>query len=202
MKKFLVFILCYLVTLPAFSQNTILIVGDSISAGYGIDAQKGWTNQLRERLKQNHSDYQVINASISGDTTSNGLSRLPKLLEQHHPNITIIELGGNDGLRGIPLAAIKKNLSQMIQKSLAAKSKVLILGVRLPPNYGPEYIEQFQDMFVELASEYKISVVPLFLKGIDENDKMMQQDRIHPTAEAQMILLDNVWPELQTLFSN
>ena len=199
MKKFLVTLLLFVLTLPALAQNTILIIGDSISAGYGIDPKQGWAALLQQRLKDEKYDYQVVNASISGDTTSNGLGRMPAALKQYQPQITIIELGGNDGLRGLQLFVIKNNLQQMVGLAQAAGSKVLMLGVRMPPNYGPAYTQQFQQMYADIAEDSSVSLVPLFLKGVDDHPELMQDDRIHPVAAAQSILLNNVWPALEKL---
>jgi acyl-CoA thioesterase-1 len=199
MKKFLVSLLIFAFTLPVFAKNTILIVGDSISAGYGVPTGQGWAALLTEHLDDEGLNYDVVNASISGDTTSNGLLRLPKALADHPPKITIIELGGYDGLRGIPLNTIKGNLTQMIALAKEAGSKVLILGVRLPPNYGPAYTEQFQGIFTTLGQDSSLQVVPLFLHNVDDKPQLMQADGIHPTSAAQPILLNNIWPVLKPL---
>lgn len=183
----------------ANTKITLLIIGDSLSAGFGIDPKLGWVNLLRERLHQNNYPVEVINASISGDTTSNGLDRLPSALENYHPMLTIIELGGNDGLRGLQITLIKNNLQKMITLTRNTKSKVLLLGVRLPPNYGKEYTQQFQQIFLDLAQKNVIAVQPFFLNHIDDNPQLMQKDGLHPTAAAQIILLNNVWPELEKL---
>ncbi len=189
----------WLFTLPAFAENTILIIGDSISAAYGLNIDQGWVMLLKQRLQEKNYNYRVINASISGDTTSNGLARLPVALKQYQPVITIIELGGNDGLRGLSLDIIQKNLQQMIMLAKTAGSKVILLGVRLPPNYGPAYTQQFQQLYLTLAEKNKINVVPVFLRGVDENAALMQTDGIHPTATAQAMLLDNMWPVLRNM---
>lgn len=181
------------------AKNSILIVGDSISAAYGIEIQQGWVALLRERLQKEKYNYRVINASISGNTTSNGLALLPSALKKYQPTITIIELGGNDGLRGLDIAVIKNNLARMIMLVKNAQSKVLLLGMRLPPNYGPLYTQQFQQIFSELAKTTGVHVVPIFLQGIDENRHYFQPDGIHPIAAAQHIILDNVWPALKPL---
>lgn len=188
-----------LFTLPVLAENTILIVGDSISAGYGINPADGWVSLLEQRLKKENYSYRVINASISGDTLSNGLERIPAALQKYHPQITIIELGGNDGLRGLQLVAIKNNLEQIINRVKAANSKVLVLGMRLPPNYGAAYTQQFMQIFSALSERKDISVVPLFLTGVDDQSPLMQSDGIHPLAMAQPILLNNVWPMLRPL---
>ncbi len=199
MNRFLIALLLCLFTVPILAKNTILIVGDSISAGYGIAPQKGWVMLLHQRLQENKYDYPVINSSISGDTTSDGLSRLPSLIQQYHPTVTIMELGGNDGLRGLQLDIIKQNLDRMIHLAKDAHSKVLLLGVRLPPNYGPQYTGAFQQIYVNLAKKENISVVPLFLTNVDDHMNLMQADGIHPKEEAQIILLNNVWPTLEKM---
>jgi len=199
MKKFLSMLLLCLLTLPVFAKNSILVIGDSLSAGHGIDPNHGWVALLKIRLQENGYDYDVINSSISGDTTSQGLARLPVALEQIKPQITIIELGGNDGLRGLSIFTIKNNLHRMIALIKKANSRVLLLGVRLPPNYGLAYTNQFQQMFTDLARQNNISVVALFLKNIDQDGRLMQSDNIHPTEKAQVIMLDNIWPTLTAL---
>lgn len=191
--------LIFAITLPVFAKNTILIIGDSVSAGYGVETGKGWAALLKNRLQRAGGNYDVVNASISGDTTSNGLSRLPKALADHSPKITIIELGGNDGLRGIQIDTIKSNLMQMISLAKKTGSKVVILGVRLPPNYGPAYTDQFRQIFTTLSQDKTLQVVPLFLQNVDDKPQLMQTDGIHPTRQAQPILLDNVWVALKPL---
>lgn len=197
-KKLLLILLLSAVTLPAIAENTILVVGDSLSAAYGIQSGQGWVALLTRRLQDNHYGYQVINDSISGDTTSNGLSRLPAALGKYHPVITIIALGGNDGLRGIALPVIEKNLGKMIEASVNAGSKVLLLSVRLPPNYGPAYTAGFEKIFTDLAADHDVTTV-MMLRNIDENKKLFQADGIHPKAEAQPLILDNIWPSLEAI---
>ena len=182
-----------LLTLPAQAKNTILVLGDSLSAGYGINPAQGWVALLQQRLKREGMAFYVINSSISGDTTSGGLNRIDADLKRTQPVLTIIELGGNDGLRGLPIATIKRNLLSLITKAKAAKSKVILVGVRLPPNYGEVYNAQFAQIFQDLAKEQQVSLVPFFLNHIDSNTSLMQADGIHPTTQAQGILLDNVW---------
>lgn len=164
-----------------------------------MDQKQGWVALLQQRLNNDKYPYQVVNASISGDTTHNGLVRLPDALRHYQPTITIIELGGNDGLLGLQLSQIKNNLINMITLAKRAGSRVLVLGVRLPPNYGITYDQSFQQIFAELAKREGINVVPLFLNRVDNNPKLMQQDGIHPTADAQIILLNNLWPTLEKL---
>lgn len=199
MKKFLIALLGLFITIPALAQNTILIVGNSLSAGYGIDPKQGWVSLLEKRLQEKNYSFRVINASISGDTLSNGLQRLPNALTTYHPQITIIELGANDGLRGLQIAQIKSNLDQIIQLAKNANSKVLVLGIRLPPNFGMAYTQQFQQLFLDLQKRDDISVIPLFMAGVDENEKLIQPDRLHPTVDAQIILLNTIWPDLEKL---
>lgn len=199
MKKFLITILLTLCTLPALAENTILIVGDSLSAGYGIDPSQGWVQLLQQRLQNLKYKYHVVNASITGDTTSNGLQRLPAALKQYQPQITIIELGGNDALRGLPTPLIKNNLQKIIALTEAANSKVMLLGVRIPPNYGEAYTGQFQQIYQDFSQQTDLVVVPLFLTGIDTDHAKMQADGIHPLASAQPVMLENVWGTLQKL---
>jgi len=177
----------------------ILVVGDSISAGYGLATDTGWTTLLQQRLVSEHFPHKVVNASISGDTTAGGRSRLDALLARHHPSITIIELGGNDGLRGGSVAAMRSNLDAMTTAAQKAGSRVLLVGMRLPPNYGPGYTRDFSAAFDEVARSHKAVLVPFFFEGFAEDTSLFQPDRIHPTVAAQVKLLDNVWPKLQTL---
>lgn len=176
-----------------------MILGDSLSAGYGIDIQQGWVALLRDRLQKEGFNYNVVNASISGNSTSDGLARFPDTLNNYHPHIVIVELGGNDALRGIPFETTQKNLTQIIKLSKENKAEVLLLGLRLPPNYGPIYTQQFRSLFQQLAKQFNIAVVPLFLNGVDIDSRLMQDDGIHPRAEAQPILLNNVWGVLGPL---
>ncbi len=185
----------------ASAAEKIMVFGDSLSAGYGIDIQQGWVALLQQRLQENNLDYTVVNASISGDTTSNGLSRLPDALTQNKPNIVILELGGNDGLRGLPLQVTRANLAKMISLIKDQDGKVLLVGVRLPPNYGLDYITQFQAIYKDLADKYDTRVVPLFLNGVDDQTNLMQQDGIHPNTDGQPILLENIWAELKPMLN-
>lgn len=173
-------------------------MGDSLSAGFGIDQSNGWVNLLRIRLEKNGFHYNVLNASISGETSLGGLTRLPRLLKKY-PDIVIIELGANDGLRGLPLHSIKKNLGKMINLSKSQGAKILLLGMRLPPNYGPAYTKGFQDLYQTLATKYEINIVPFFLSGVAMQRNLMQEDDLHPTSEAQPLILENIWPQLLPL---
>jgi acyl-CoA thioesterase I len=183
----------------AAEAPVILVFGDSISAGYGLALDQGWVQLLKTRLKSQGYGYQVVNASVSGETTAGGLARLPRALALHHPSIVILELGGNDGLRALPIAQMRANLTQMVNLSAAAGAKVLLLGMRMPPNYGPQYTEQFAMVFSDLAAERKTSLVPFLLTDIALSPSLLQNDDIHPNALGQPILLDNVWPALKPL---
>lgn len=191
--------MCCLITLPAIAKNTILIVGDSLSAGYGIELKQSWVKLLQDRLSEEKYDYKVVNISISGSTTSNGLAKLPAALKKYQPHVTIIELGANDGLRGLDINVIKNNLVQMVELAKSANSKVLLIGVRLPPNYGAAYTQEFQAIFPDLGKYYNVNVVPFFLAKVDENPIFFQADRIHPTAAAQNQMLENVWVILKNM---
>jgi acyl-CoA thioesterase-1 len=184
---------------PAAFAGTVLVVGDSISAAFGLDTREGWVVLLEQRLAEEGFTQQVVNASISGDTSAGGAARLPALLAAHQPELVIIELGGNDGLRGQPPAQLQQNLAAMVQASQKAGAKVLILGMRLPPNYGVRYTTAFAEVFPKVANETGSVLVPFVLEGIGGVPSMVQSDGIHPTAEAQPKLLDNVWPALKPL---
>lgn len=182
------------------SQNTLMIFGDSLSAAYGVQTEVAWVALLKERLdEEGLVQWQVVNASIGGETTDGGLRRLPKLLNENEPDIVVIELGGNDGLRGFPPKVIRRNLSRMIEQANEAGARVLLVGMQIPPNYGQRYTSAFAEIYPELAEEHETELVPFFLDGVYDQDGMMQDDDIHPTAEAQGQLLDNVWPVLQPM---
>jgi acyl-CoA thioesterase-1 len=175
----------------------ILVLGDSLSAGYGLIAGEGWVDLLQRRLAEEGYPHRVVNASISGDTTRGGLARLPRALDVHRPSILIIELGGNDGLRGIPVDEFRNNLERMIALGRDAGARILVAGIRLPPNYGPRYSEKFQE--AQAAAAADVAFVPFILEGVALQAGMMQGDGIHPTAAAQPRMLDNVWPALTPL---
>lgn len=181
--------------------HTLLVVGDSISAAYGIEIEQGWVARLQQRLNERELSYQVVNASISGDTSAGGRARLPALLEQYQPALLVIELGGNDGLRGLPLPSLKDNLSAMIQLARQQGSQVIVLGMRIPPNYGPRYTEGFYQVYQQLAQELEVPVLDFFLEGIGGVPGMIQADGIHPTEAAQPLLLDNAWPLIEAQLS-
>ncbi len=178
---------------------TIMVFGDSLSAEYGLKRGSGWVSLLQDRLKRSGFPHLVSNASISGETTSGGLTRLPAALKRVKPDIVLLELGGNDGLRGLPVATTKKNLSQMIQLTKAAGAAPLLVGIRVPPNYGPQYARQFDGLFRQVAQSTETPLVPFLLEGIAENPMMFLPDGIHPNESAQIRLLDNVWPTLTRL---
>ena len=183
----------------AVTGGPILVLGDSLSAAHGFDLAQGWVQGLRERLASHDEDREVINASISGETTRGGLARLPELLARHRPAIVILELGGNDGLRGTPLAAMRANLGRLVELAQAANAQVLLLGMRLPPNYGPVYTKKFHNVYADLARDYELAWLPFFLAGVATRPAWMQTDGIHPTAAAQPHLLENVWPVLKPI---
>lgn len=177
----------------------VLVVGDSISAAFGLNTERGWVALLEKRLREEGLERPVVNASVSGDTSAGGLSRLPRLLREHAPELVIIELGGNDGLRGQQPAQLQRNLARMIELSREAGAEVLLLGMQIPPNYGRRYTEAFAGVYPTLAEQYGVPLVPFLLEGIGGVQGMMQPDGIHPTLDAQPRLLDNVWPVLRPL---
>jgi acyl-CoA thioesterase-1 len=195
--KIYLFLLLTIVTNQSYAEapTKILVMGDSLSAGYGIDINDGWVSLLEEQLTQ-ESNVQIINASVSGETSSGGKNRLPALLTQHQPDIVILELGGNDALRGQPLKLLEQNLQFMIDASKKANAKVLLAGMQIPPNYGARYSNQFKALFPALAEKNKTGLIPFLLEGIGGNTELMQRDGIHPTAEAQPIIVENVKKEL------
>ena len=181
------------------AQRTIVVLGDSLSAGYGIKLQQGWVNLLSQRLAAEGYGYRVVNASVSGETTQGGLARLPRALEAHKPAIVVVELGGNDGLRGLPLATSRDNLARIIELSRAARARVLLVGMMIPPNYGARYADDFRGMFAALADKYSPAFVPFMLDQVALKPDLMQADGIHPNAAAQPRILENLWPQLETL---
>ena len=175
--------------------KTVMVLGDSISAGYGIEPQQAWVNLLQKRLDQQYpKQHKVVNASVSGETTSGALARLPKLLQTHKPNVVVIELGGNDGLRGQPPLMIQKNLAQLIQQSQKANATVVVLGMKMPPHYGTAYSKAFENNYKVVRQQYKVKLLPFFLEGVAGNKSLMQKDLVHPNAKAQSILLNLAYP--------
>ena len=192
-----------LAPLPAAAADgpVVLVLGDSISAAYGLPSGSGWTDLLQRRLDQRKLAWRVVNASISGDTTAGGRSRLPALLTRHRPAIVVIELGGNDGLRGGSIASTRDNLVAMTTAVKAAGARPMIVGMKLPPNYGPSYTRQFEAVFAEVARAQGAPLVPFFFEGFADDAAAFQPDRIHPTEAAQQKLLDNVWPTLERMLT-
>jgi acyl-CoA thioesterase-1 len=183
----------------AATSRTIVVLGDSLSAGYGITVQQGWVNLLAQRLASEGYGYKVVNASVTGETTLGGVSRLPRVLELHKPEIVIVELGGNDGLRGLPLANSRENLQRAITLARAAQAKVLLVGMMIPPNYGPRYAQEFRDIFAGLATRNSVALVPFLLDEVALKPEFMQADGIHPNAKGQPRMLENLWPRLKPL---
>lgn len=178
----------------AADNPTVLVFGDSLSAGYGIDVDQSWSALLQTRLEELGYEHRVVNASISGDTTEGGAARIEMALSNFEPALLILELGGNDGLRGIPADRMKMNLEKIIRSSQSSGAAVIILGIRIPPNYGPRYTDAFENVYRELADEFGVPWVEFFMEGVAMNKELMQADGIHPNAAAQGILLDNAWP--------
>lgn len=178
--------------------KTVMVLGDSISAGYGIEPQQAWVNLLQKRLDQQYpKQHKVVNASVSGETTSGALARLPKLLQTHKPNVVVIELGGNDGLRGQPPQMIQKNLAQLIQQSQKANATVVVLGMKIPPNYGTAYSKAFENNYKVVSQQFKVKLLPFFLEGVAGNKSLMQKDLVHPNGKAQPILLNLAYPYIK-----
>lgn len=187
-------------TASAQQAQRIMILGDSISAGYGMSLEQSWVRLLQQRLDKDYPKrYQVINASVSGETSGGALARMPKLLQTHRPQVVVIELGGNDGLRGQPPKSIQDNLAKLIQQSQKSGAKVLLLGMKIPPNYGTAYSQAFEQNYVTLSQNYKVKLLPFFMQGVAGQAKYMQQDQIHPNAAAQSILLNNAYPALKAI---
>lgn len=182
--------------LPALGSDdpTVLVFGDSLSAGYGIDTDQSWTALLQDRLEAQGYEHRVVNASISGETTEGGAARIGAALERFAPALVVLELGGNDGLRGFPPSRMRDNLGTIIEKSKAAGAEVVLLGIRIPLNYGPRYTSEFEGVFREVAAEHQIPWIDFFMDGVALNEELMLSDGIHPNAAAQPILLDNAWP--------
>lgn len=188
-----------LVATSAQATQTIVVFGDSLSAAYGIQQNEGWVTLLENKLNQQKLNYKVVNASISGETSSGGLGRFKSILNTHKPNIVVIELGANDGLRGLSVHEMQNNLNSMITQAKAAKAKVLLLGMKIPPNYGIQYTQQFSETYASLAQKHDLTLVPFFLDGVAGDPSLILDDGLHPKAVAQARLLENVWPQLRKL---
>ncbi len=196
MKRWLIVCLLFAASASAHPARTILVFGDSISAGYGIPVGQGWVALLQAKLEGLGYGYRVVNASVSGETTAGGLDRLPRALALHRPQILILELGGNDGLRALPVQQMRANLGRMLRLARSAGTSVVLLGMRMPPNYGPEYTAQFQRAFVDVAKAHRVAFVPFFLQGIATQPALMQADGLHPNVRGQALLLANAWRAL------
>ena len=201
------FMLCLLFITPvSFASaereaESILVWGDSLSAAYGIPVQQGWVSLLQDKLdKLDEKGFKVINGSISGETTSGGLSRLPNALQQFEPDYVLLELGANDGLRGLNPNIMRQNLQSMLDLIQATEAQAVLIGIKLPPNYGPAYNRLFESVFSDLATQYNLAFVPFLLKGVAEDFALMQEDGLHPTAAAQPLILQHLWPTLETVF--
>jgi acyl-CoA thioesterase-1 len=201
------FVLLLTLLLPSFAgASTILVYGDSLSAGYGLARGEDWAQLLAQRLREKKLDYTVANASISGETTLGGLNRIEQALKTHRPVITILALGANDGLRGADLDAMRRNLERMVDAAQKAKSRVILVGMRIPPNYGPQYTEKFQATFGDIAKKRRLPLVPFLLEGFAEKRDYFQADNLHPTAAAQPLMLETIWkvlaPQLENINKN
>ena len=183
----------------ADDDYVLMVLGDSLSAAYGIDEEDGWVALLDNKLRNDNWPYSVVNGSVSGETTTGGLARLPAMLDSHRPDLVILELGGNDGLRGLPLEILKSNMLIMIALIEEQGAEVLLTGIQIPPNYGPRYTVPFYQLYGELAAEKTLALVPFLIEGIPQQPELMQNDGIHPRAEAQYMILDNVWAVLEAM---
>jgi acyl-CoA thioesterase I len=200
MKRILLYLLLTM-SLPALASPTLLVVGDSLSAGYGVTTDRRWVTLLAQRLQSRCGDVSLVNASVSGDTSNGGVSRLPLLLQQHNPDLVIVELGGNDGLRGIKPQVMRQNLLQMVQLAQEPGAQVLLLGVRLPANYGLDFVNAFHQVYFDVAEAASVPLVPFFLEGVAMDPSLMQVDGIHPNDEGQPRLLQNVWSRLEPMLN-
>jgi acyl-CoA thioesterase I len=197
--KTLLFCMLFAFGAPAAAQRSILVLGDSISSAYGLAQSRGWVALLGERVKRERPDYIVANASVSGDTTAGGAARLPQALARHKPAVVVLELGGNDGLRGLPVAEMKRNLAAMVEQSRKAGARVLLVGMKIPPNYGPDYTSSFDAVYTDLARQLKVPLVPFLMEDFADKIELFQPDRIHPTEAAQPLMLERVWKGLEPL---
>jgi acyl-CoA thioesterase-1 len=195
-------LLCIALQNAVASARTILVFGDSLSAAYGIRPEQGWVTLLAQRLQTQGYGYQVVNASVSGETSTGGLERLPRALQLHAPEIVILELGANDGLRGLPVNGLRESLARMVQLSQASGARVLLVGIRIPPNYGPRYTEEFARVFPEVAQQYHVPLVPFLLEKVALDPALMQEDGLHPNPGGEPLVLDTLWPYLKPLLKN
>ena len=184
---------------PALGARTVMVFGDSLSAAYNLSADQGWVHLIGERIERANLPWRVVNASISGETTAGGLRRMAEDLKRHKPSVVVIALGANDALRGLPVAGMRSNLEKMIRLARVARAEPVLVGLMIPPNYGIDYAAEFRDMYAGLAAKHKIALVPFLLQGIADQPEMFQRDQLHPTAQAQPRIADNVWPALALL---
>jgi acyl-CoA thioesterase I len=191
--------LCLAPAAAGASAKTVMVYGDSLSASYGVPREQGWVSLLAQRMQEEGLDYSVVNASVSGETTAGGVRRIDEALKMHRPSVVVIELGANDGLRGQPPEAMRRNLEAMIEACRRTGARVLLIGMRLPPNYGPDYISRFHQTFIDVARKHRLPVVPFLFEGFADNRAYFQPDAVHPTARAQPLMLDTVWPALKPL---
>jgi acyl-CoA thioesterase-1 len=199
MRRALLLAALLLVCVPASAARTVLVFGDSLSAAYNLAASQGWVHLIGERIAEMRLPWKVVNASVSGETTSGGLRRLAEDLKRHKPSVVVIQLGANDALRGQPVAGMRANLEQMIRLARQARAEPVLVGIMIPPNYGIDYAAEFRDMYPALAAKHKVALVPFLLEGIADNPEMFQADQLHPTARAQPRIAENVWPALEPL---
>lgn len=198
----IVLLLILVWSLPAQAARTLLVFGDSLSAGYGLPQGAGWVTLLEQRLRRDKLDYAVVNASLSGETTLGGRNRIEAALREHRPAVVVLQLGANDGLRGLPLEDIRRNLIAIVEACRKANARVLLVGMRIPPNYGPVYTRRFESLFAEVARQQNVSLVPFMLQGFAEKRELFQSDGIHPTAEAQPRVLENIYKRLQPMLTS
>lgn len=198
----IVLLLILFCSLPAQAARTLLVFGDSLSAGYGLPQGAGWVTLLEQRLRRDKIDYTVVNASISGETTLGGRNRIEAALREHRPDVVVLQLGANDGLRGNPLEDIRRNLIAMVEACRKANARVLLVGMRIPPNYGPVYTRRFEALFAEVARQQNVSLVPFMLQGFADKRELFQSDGIHPTAQAQPRVLENIYKRLQPMLTS
>ncbi len=184
---------------PAFAARTLMVFGDSLSAAYGLSPSQGWVHLLAERVERSQPGWRIVNASVSGETTAGGLRRLPEDLRRHKPDVVVIALGANDALRGQPIAAIRENLERMIRLSRQSRAEPVLVGIMIPPNYGIDYAREFREVFPALAAKHRVPLVPFLLEGMAHKAELFQPDQLHPTAEAQPAIVDNVWPAVEPL---
>jgi acyl-CoA thioesterase-1 len=199
LRKALLLAALSIASAPAWAARTVMVFGDSLSAAYNLSSEQGWVHLIGERIARSNPPWRVVNASVSGETTAGGLSRIAEDLKRHKPSIVVIALGANDALRGLPVAGMRSNLEQMIRLARKARAEPVIVGLMIPPNYGIDYAAEFRDMYPAIAAKNRVPLVPFLLEGIADNPEMFQRDQLHPTAAAQARIADNVWPALEPL---